>query len=88
MVLAKLDERINEIQEWLSLGESSTEAWRQLSTGCVLWCVEKHREGKISNQDVTDQFPLLWTLYLQDTGLSDEIKIVWSEAGSPAESNE
>ncbi|KAL4235361.1 hypothetical protein ACF0H5_006997 [Mactra antiquata] len=71
--LNKVDKRINEIQKWLGLDRETTEAWKELGRNAIDWALKQVDDGKLSVDEIQNQFPGYWNQFLSDTGSTDKI---------------
>ncbi|XP_041375702.1 uncharacterized protein LOC121388446 [Gigantopelta aegis] len=73
------EKRITEIQEWLGLDEDSVRAWKDIAMRFLKWCLHRCESGNLSAADIMDQFPVLWKLHLEESGMTDRILACWQE---------
>jgi len=70
----QIDQRLNEIQQWLQLDNESTRAWKHLADKFLTFCIKKLCENALSASDFTAHFPVHWKFFLLEMGQSDYIE--------------
>ncbi len=70
----KLEKRVDQIQQWLSLDQETTDEWKLLGGRCVRWTVAGLEKGQLQLRDIADLFPVTWKKYLTETDQTDDIK--------------
>jgi len=71
--IEKLERRVNEIQTWLDLSDSTTKHWRLLGTNFFKWMLNqlKQNPNKLEELCARGGFPQQWQAFLNETGVSD-----------------
>lgn len=73
--LKQASTRVDEIQSWLGLAESTTEAYRKLALGMVRWAWNGLVTGELPIDDVANLFPVVWRRYLAHAKLDDRVVV-------------
>ncbi|XP_060066417.1 uncharacterized protein LOC132546716 [Ylistrum balloti] len=71
-VLRKTQNRMLEIQKWLTLDDEVVIFWNNLGAKFLRWTLQKFEEGTTSMEEVADKFPVLWKSFLQSTQECDD----------------
>ncbi|CAH1780203.1 unnamed protein product, partial [Owenia fusiformis] len=75
--IQKMERRLDEIQIWLGLDDSSTKQWKILGEEFLKRCIDQTEAEELSLEGIADKFPVTWNNYLKTTGQSDKIESKW-----------
>ena len=73
-VKPRIVKRLKEVRSWLGLSEECLGEWTKLGIDFNAWVCDSLKSGAISNEEVGDRFPVVWTKFLEATGATDDIE--------------
>ncbi|CAF1331444.1 unnamed protein product [Adineta steineri] len=69
--LERVTRRFNAIQKWLLFSNEILHQWQMLAKQFITWIAEEGKRKKITRVDVADEYPKLWSRFLQETNNND-----------------
>jgi hypothetical protein len=70
--IAKTSGRLNAIQKWLGYSNAILDQWKMLAEQFLKWLAEGAKRKVITREDVADNYPILWSKFLQETNNEDD----------------
>jgi len=64
--------RLNAIQKWLGFSDAILDQWKLLAGQFLEWLKKGAERKKITRADVADEYPILWSKFLQETNNDDD----------------
>ncbi len=68
----KTTRRLNAIQKWLGYSDAILDQWKMLAGQFLKWLAEGAKRKVITRTDVADEYPILWSKFLQETNNTDD----------------
>jgi len=68
----KTSRRLNAIQKWLGFSNQILDQWKMLAGEFLKWLMEGAKKKVITRTDVADEYPILWSKFLQETNNEDD----------------
>jgi hypothetical protein len=68
----KTSRRLNAIQKWLGFSNRILDQWKMLAGEFLKWLMEGAKRKVITRTDVADEYPILWSKFLQETNNEDD----------------
>lgn len=64
--------RLNAIQKWLGFSNEILDQWKKLAGEFLKWLMEGAKKKTITRADVADEYPILWSKFLQESNNQDD----------------
>ncbi|KAL3320129.1 hypothetical protein Ciccas_001196 [Cichlidogyrus casuarinus] len=80
--VAQVEKRIKELSSWLPMDEECVIEWIKISTLFMRY-VSCEKEKEIENNDMQNLFPVIWSRFLADKGISDKGTILCTNENPP-----
>jgi hypothetical protein len=64
--------RLNAIQKWLGFSDAILDQWKILAEQFLEWLKKGAERKKITRADVADEYPILWSKFLEETNNDDD----------------
>jgi len=64
--------RLNAIQKWLGFSDAILDQWKLLAGQFLEWLKTGAERKKITRADVADEYPILWSKFLEETNNDDD----------------
>jgi hypothetical protein len=71
----KTSRRLNAIQKWLGFSDEILHQWKMLAGQFLKWLMEGAKKKVITASDIADEYPMLWSKFLQETNNEDNFMI-------------
>jgi hypothetical protein len=68
----KTSRRLSAIQKWLGFSNQILDQWKMLAGEFLKWLMEGAKRKVITRTDVADEYPILWSKFLQETNNEDD----------------
>lgn len=69
--IEKTSRRLNAIQKWLGFSTAILDQWKMLAGQFLKWLTEGAKRKVITRTDIADEYPILWSKFLQETNNDD-----------------
>lgn len=70
--IERTSRRLNAIQKWLGFSNTILDRWKELAGQYLKWLMEGAKKKTITRADVADEYPILWSKFLQETNNRDD----------------
>lgn len=70
----KMETRMNEIQKWLSLDDTTLQDWKNLANKFLSWTLHKF-ETDFTWDNIIDKYPVTWKQFLEENKETDHIVV-------------
>ncbi|CAG5116512.1 unnamed protein product [Candidula unifasciata] len=71
----QVEQRLSEIQSWLGLSDSEITQWKNVGISFLKWTIKQTELQQLSVTDIVEKFPVIWKRHLEESGLTDHIKV-------------
>jgi hypothetical protein len=68
----KTSRRLDAIQKWLGFSDAILDQWKLLAGQFLEWLKKGAERKKITRADVADEYPILWSKFLEETNNDDD----------------
>ena len=70
--IERVSRRLNAIQKWLGFSNAILDQWKTLAGQYVTWIGEKAKKRTVARDDISNEYPILWSKFLEETNNQDD----------------